>query len=250
MIYNNQAHIPQASTGRELYFQNSPIRTHLEDNDIWFAACDIAAALGYARFDSNLAARVSDDWKGAKPIRTPGGLQNLICFNESGLNEFLMRCDKPAAVPFRRWIAGEVLPSIRRNGGYIAGQEQMSSTELLAQAVLVANSVIAEKQRALDAAQPAIEFTAAVSSSNDSVTVAAFAQMIGTGQNRLFRQLREMHILQPDNRPYQRYKDAGYFRVIEHTYAKPGGAVGLGYKTLITGKGQVWLSKKLNVVNY
>lgn len=236
----------RAALTRELVFINTPIRTYHDSDGIWFAACDVAVALEYARFDSNLAARVSDDWKGTKPIRTPGGVQNLICFNESGLNEFLMRCDKPAAVPFRRWIAGEVLPSIRQNGGYVLGQAHMSADELMASALLVAQRVLEQKTRSLAEAQPAIEFAEAVASSRDAISIGAFAQMIGTGQNRLFKTLRDMKILQSDNRPFQRYQDAGYFRVVERFYDKPNQEKGLSWKTLITGTGQVWLSKKLN----
>jgi hypothetical protein len=79
---------------------------------------DTTEAMGYERFDSHLFDKVPEEWKGTKPIRTPGGTQNMLCLSEQGLYFFLGRSDKPAALPFQKWIAGEVIPSIRKTGSY------------------------------------------------------------------------------------------------------------------------------------
>lgn len=88
------------------------------NGDPWWVAKDVAEALEYARFDSNLLDAVPDEWKGTNPIRTPGGVQDLWCLSEPGLFFFINRSDKPKALPFQKWLAGEVLPAIRKRGYY------------------------------------------------------------------------------------------------------------------------------------
>ena len=94
------------------------VRTITDNGEIWFVAKDIAQALDYERFDSNLLKSVPEIWKGTKRIRTPGGEQEMLCLTEQGLYFFLGRSDKPKALPYQMWIAGDVIPSIRKTGGY------------------------------------------------------------------------------------------------------------------------------------
>jgi prophage antirepressor-like protein len=101
-------------------FESSPIRVLSVDGLPWFVAKDVAEALEYGRFDSNLLLHVPEEWKGTNPIRTPGGEQELWCLSEPGLYFFVNRSDKPKALPFQKWVAGEVLPAIRQTGGYRA----------------------------------------------------------------------------------------------------------------------------------
>ena len=101
------------------YEGNNEVRTIEENGDIWFVAKDIAQALGYGRFDSNLIKSVPEIWKGTKRIRTPGGMQAMTCISEQGLYFFLGRSDKKAALTFQMWLAGEVLPQIRKTGAYV-----------------------------------------------------------------------------------------------------------------------------------
>lgn len=96
----------------------SSIRVIEIDGEPWFVAKDIAEALEYQRFDSNLMASIPSEWKGTNQIRTPGGLQDLWCLSEPGLYFFVLRSDKPKALPFQMWLAGEVLPSLRQRGYY------------------------------------------------------------------------------------------------------------------------------------
>lgn len=101
-------------------FENSNIRTIEKDEEVWFVAKDIAAALGYneASNAARLFATIPEEWKGVNPIHTLGGMQNMLCISEQGLYFFLGRSDKPKALPFQKWIAGEVIPSIRKHGMY------------------------------------------------------------------------------------------------------------------------------------
>lgn len=96
------------------------VRTMKDGEEFWFVAKDIATALDYSS-ESNatrLFANVPDEWKGVKPIHTLGGEQDVLCVSEQGLYFFLGRSDKPKALPFQKWVAGEVIPSIRKTGAY------------------------------------------------------------------------------------------------------------------------------------
>ena len=94
------------------------VRVALRDGKPWFVARDVAEALEYPRFDSNLISHVPEKWKGTNPIRTPGGEQHMLVLSLEGLFHFLNRSDKPAAQPFQEWVNGEVLVSIHETGGY------------------------------------------------------------------------------------------------------------------------------------
>ena len=99
-------------------FDSQTIRVLTINNAPWFVAKDVAEALEYSRFDSNLVRHVPDEWKGTNPIRTLSGTQEMLTLSEPGLYFFVNRSDKPKALPFQKWIAGEVLPSIRQTGSY------------------------------------------------------------------------------------------------------------------------------------
>lgn len=109
---------------------------------------DVAAALGYGKGKSLANAvtnHVDSEDKGVTELMTPGGKQNVTIINESGLYSLILSSKLPTAKQFKRWVTSEVLPSIRKNGGYIAGQEQLSPEELMAKALLVANKTLAER---------------------------------------------------------------------------------------------------------
>jgi len=105
-------------------FENSAkVRTIIENGKPWFVAKDVAAALEYAPTTiqsniRNLVGHIPNEWRGNKPICTPGGTQQMQCLTEEGLNFFVVRSDKPKAFPFQKWLSGEVLPSIRKHGFY------------------------------------------------------------------------------------------------------------------------------------
>lgn len=112
-------------------FNTLPVRTIKDDDQVWFVAKDIATALEYSK-DSNasrLFTSVPDEWKGVKPFHTLGGEQQILCINEPGLYFFLGRSDKPKALPFQKWVASEVIPSIRKTGEYKMNQGNGASEE-------------------------------------------------------------------------------------------------------------------------
>lgn len=118
------------------------IRTINDNGETWFVAKDIAEALEYERFDSNLIKSVPEIWKGTKRIRTPGGEQEMLCLTEQGVYFFLGRSDKKKALPYQMWIAGEVVPSIRKTGAYaVNGDMQKQLHKLEAENILLHEKV-------------------------------------------------------------------------------------------------------------
>ena len=131
-------------------FKNSEfgrIRTMDRNGQIWFVGKDVAEILGYSNTRDALAKHIDDEDKGVAKCDTLGGAQDLTLINESGLYSLVLFSKLPSAKQFKRWVTNEVLPSIRKTGGYLAGQEQMSDTELMAKALLVAQAQIEQRNK-------------------------------------------------------------------------------------------------------
>lgn len=128
------------------------IRTLNIDGEPWFVASDVCKALGIAN-SRDAVARLDEDEKGVALTDTLGGVQNLTTVNEPGLYALVLSSRKPEAKAFKRWITHEVIPSIRKNGGYIAGQEAMTPEELMAKALMVAQKTIADRDARISALQ-------------------------------------------------------------------------------------------------
>ena len=126
-------------------YQSNEVRTVEMGGEPWFVLKDVCNILGISKY-RDTAARLDADERGSVEVDTLGGTQQVIAVNESGLYHVILRSDKPEAAPFRKWVTSEVLPSIRKNGGYIAGQEQLTPQELMAKALLVANKTLAERE--------------------------------------------------------------------------------------------------------
>ena len=127
--------------------ENFSVRTICENDELWFVAKDIAEALDYAEWRTTLMQSVPDIWKGTKRICTPGGKQEMLCLTEQGLYFFLGRSDKPKALPYQMWIAGEVVPSIRKTGSYnsaplsVANEIMPMTERILAAAGITGNQL-------------------------------------------------------------------------------------------------------------
>lgn len=236
-------------------YEGKEIRTAFENGEVWVVAKDVCEVLEYARFDSNLIAQVPDEWKGTKRIRTLGGTQNLLCLSEQGLYFFLARSDKPKALPFQKWIAGDVLPSIRKHGGYL-------TPSMVEEALLSPDTIIRlatalkqerEQRQALAAKveedRPKVLFAEGVSGSSTSILVGDLAKILHqngleTGQNRLFQTLRDRGFLIKDgssrNMPTQRSMDLGLMEVREYAVIRSGGEFLVKKTPLVTGKGQIY----------
>lgn len=129
-------------------YQNNEVRTVELNGDPWFVLKDVCSTLNISN-QRYVQERLDPDEVGRFDLPHPQNPEKtieMVCVNESGLYNVILRSDKPEAKPFRKWVTSEVLPSIRKNGGYIAGQEQLTPEELMAKALLVANKTLADRE--------------------------------------------------------------------------------------------------------
>ncbi len=134
------------------------IRTTMIDNEPWFVGKDVAEALGYSNSRDALNKHVDSEDKNTVAIRDgTQGNPNITVINESGVYSLVFGSKLEGAKRFKRWVTSEVLPAIRKTGGYIAGEENMSDDELLSQALLVAQRKLDERTRQLDAANAQLD---------------------------------------------------------------------------------------------
>lgn len=233
------------------------IRTVSIGNEPWFVAGDICKALDL-RNPTMAMERLDDDEKSKLNLGLPGGATN--CVNEYGLYSLVLASRKKEAKDFKRWITHEVLPSIRKNGGYIEGQETLSDEELLSKALMVAqrkieekNQLIAMQDSRIQEMRPKEIFADAVSASKTSILIGDLAKLIcqngyQIGQKRLFEWMRDNGYLMKNgssrNLPTQRYVEQGLFEIKESNFQNPDGSVRITKTTKVTGKGQVYFVNK------
>lgn len=127
------------------YEESKLVRTMNVSGEPWFVLKDVCDVLGLST-PARVAERLdSDEVSQAHLIDSMGRSQEMTIISESGLYNVILRSDKPEAKPFRKWVTAVVLPSIRKNGGYIAGQEELSPQELMAKALLVAQKTLTDR---------------------------------------------------------------------------------------------------------
>ena len=237
------------------------IRTLNRDGEPWFVGKDVATALGYSNASKALADHVAEEDKLNNESLSSLGQRGGWLINESGLYSLILSSKLDSAKRFKRWVTAEVLPSIRKSGGYIAGQDEMSDTELLAKALLVAQRQIERRNAQIAEMQPKALFADAVAASHTSILIGELAKIlkqngVDIGQNRLFETLRQQGYLirrngTDYNSPTQRAMELGLFEVKESTVGNPDGSVRVTRTTKVTGKGQQYfinkfLSRKCN----
>ena len=236
------------------------IRTITKDDEPMFCLSDVCKALELEQVSRVKARLKTDGVTTSKVIDRLGREQEATFINESNLYKTIFQSRKESAERFTEWVTSEVLPSIRKNGGYIAGQETLSDEELMAKALLVANNKIAERDRIIEQKQARIEqmkpkeiFADAVAASHTSILVGDLAKLIcqngyQIGQKRLFDWLRSNGYLIKSggsyNMPTQRYVEQGLFEIKESNLVNPDGSVRITKTTKVTGKGQVYFVNK------
>lgn len=243
-------------------FSNSEfgeIRTITKDNEPMFCLADVCKALEISNV-GNVKQRLSEKGIHTADTLTKGGIQKMTFISEANLYKTIFQSRKESAERFTDWVTSEVLPSIRKNGGYIAGQETMSDDELMAKALLVANNKIAERDKIIEQKQARIEqmkpkeiFADAVATSHTSILIGDLAKLIcqngvQIGQKRLFVWLRDRGYLIKSgssyNMPTQRYIEQGLFEIKESNLVNPDGSVRITRTPKVTGKGQVYFVNK------
>lgn len=231
------------------------IRTVLRHGEVWFVAKDVCECLEVGN-PSQALSRLDDDERNTIILNEGIGNPEKSIINESGLYSLVLSSRKPEAKKFKKWVTSEVLPSIRKTGGYIIEKEDDTPEEIMARALLVAQDTLKRREERIKALEskveqdkPLVDFAETVSISSDSIEIGTFAKIIkdeniDLGRNKLFEWLRKNKYLMKDNEPYQRYINEKYFQIEEYTITTPYG-VKLCKKTVVTGLGQIKLIQKL-----
>ena len=237
---------PQFGTVRAVEIQGEP----------WLVGKDVAESLGYTATEKAIRTHVDGDDKGVTEMDTPGGKQKVVIINESGLYSLVFGSKLPEAKKFKHWVTSEVLPSIRRDGGYMHTSPDMTDEEIMARAVLLGQKKIEEQAKRIQEMRPKEIFADRVSASESSILVGDLAKLlkqngVDMGQKRLFRWLRDKGYLIKygisNNLPTQRSMELGLFEIKETTITHADGHISISKTVKVTGKGQVYFVNKFLV---
>ena len=245
-------------------FEGAEVRVHTdENNNPWFVANDVCQILELANPRSRTALLDSDE-KDVHIMDTPSGEQKMTVVNEAGLYSLILRSRKPEAKAFKRWVTHEVLPSIRKSGGYIAAKANETPEMIMARAIKLADETInrqklqleekdkkiAEANKQIEMDKPKVVFAESIAVAKTSILVGEMAKLIKQstgveiGQNRFFDYLRDKGYLHSKgsqkNLPTQRSVNAGWFEVKEGTRINSEGVSVITRTPKITGKGQIY----------
>lgn len=247
---------------------NSPdfgqIRTIKQNGEPWFVGKDVADILGYSNSSKAIPQHVDEEDRQKQNLPTAQNGKLVAAswlINESGLYSLILSSKMPKAKEFKRWVTSEVIPAIRKTGGYIAGSENMTDAEIMAKAVLVAQSTIQQRDQRIKelesdvaAAKPKVLFADAVSASDSTILIGDLAKILKQnghpiGQKRLFCWMREQGYLikragADYNSPTQRAMEMGLFKIKETAISHSDGHVSVSKTTKVTGKGQQYFINK------
>ncbi len=225
------------------------VRTLEIDGRPYFVANDVAKSLGYRR----PADAVTAHCKGSVNRRylTDGGEQEMKVIPEGDVYRLIVKSQLPSSERFEKWVFDEILPSIRRYGGYIVGQETLTDDEFLARAILVAQRKIAERDQTIAKKEARIRemrpkeiFADAVAASDTSLLVRDVAKMIKQngvplGEKRFYKWLRENgFICKHSTSPTQKAMEMELFEIVVRTIERGNGLPLETKTTKVTGKGQ------------
>ena len=225
------------------------VRTIEENGKVLFCGSDVAKALGYRRPKDAINAHCKGAVK--RRLLTNGGAQEMKMISEGDVYRLISHSRPPYAEKFEGWIFDDVLPTIRRTGGYVSNEEMFIENYLpfldepyrdLFRLQMTAIEKLNERIRN---DKPLVDFALHVADSEDLIDMNAMAKLaadknFNIGRTRLFRWLKEMGVLMSNNLPYQRYIDRRYFVVKESVFEVEG--MKKTYRqTFVTGKGQLFI---------
>ncbi|MFR7868039.1 phage antirepressor [Ruminococcus bicirculans (ex Wegman et al. 2014)] len=226
------------------------IRTITKDGEPWFVLADVCRALEI-RNSRMVAGRLDRDELMSVKLTSGGQRREMTVINESGFYAVIIRSDKPQAQSFRKWLTSEVIPTIRRTGGYVSNEEMFIENYLsfldepYKNLFRLQMTFISKLNERIRNDKPLVDFALHVADSEDLIDMNAMAKLaadknFNIGRTRLFRWLKEMGVLMSNNLPYQRYIDRRYFVVKESVFEVEG--MKKTYRqTFVTGKGQLFI---------
>ena len=213
-----------------------------KDGEFFFIGKEVAEKLGYARGRKAVLDHVDAEDRDEVPFQDAiGRMQKTSIINESGLYSLILSSKLPQAKEFKRWVTKDVLPSIRKNGGYIRNQENLSKEEILANAVLLANNLIAEKEKVIEDLEPKAKYFDELVNNHLLTNFRNTAKELHIPQKAFIQFLIDQNLIYRDKKnrllPYAK-NNKGYFEVKE--WCKEGSEA-VGIQTFVTQKGRNYL---------
>ena len=227
------------------------IRTCMVDGECYFVGKDVASALGYNNPEKAVRQHVDNEDKGVNKMGTPGGNQQAIVINESGLYSLILSSNLERAKRFKRWVTSEVLPAIRKNGRY---ELEKQNSQLCKQ-----NGQLSKQNRLLESRntlleeitaqqKPLTDYARTILSSTQTVTVTQIAQDYGYGPVRFNELLFRLHIQHKVGGQwilYIPYLNKGYVQSFSSYFVKPDGEIQVKLHTRWTQSGRLFLYEEL-----
>ena len=235
------------------------IRTVTVNNEPWFVGKDVANILGYQNGSRDINRHVDEEDKLTERIVLSGQNREVIVINESGLYSLILSSKMPNAKKFKHWVTSEILPTIRKTGGYVSNDDMFintylpfadDQTKLLFKSTL---ETVKKLNKKIEEDKPKVLFANAVETAQNSILVGDLAKLIkqngvNIGQKRLFDWMRENGYLIKNgtskNMPTQKAMDLKLFEIKERTVNNPDGSVRITKTTKVTGKGQSYFINK------
>ena len=231
------------------------VRTVCINGEPWLVGKDVAEILGYSDTAKAIKRHVDEEDKGVDVLSTPGGKQPFTVINESGFYSLVLSSKMPKAKKFKRWVTSEVLPTIRKTGGYVDDPDKFVdyylplADEMTKQEFKILLEYNRQLHSKINKDKPKVDFADQVADTTNVIDMGEMAKLandrgIRIGRNRLFSWLRVMGILMMNNIPYQEYMDRGYFKLKESLYYTDG-VYKTRQTTYVTGKGQRYIIDRL-----
>ena len=235
-------------------FKGAELRTLTDEaGEPWFVLKDCMSILDLGNPTETVKMFDKDEFSTTEVIDSIGRRQQTYIISEPGLYRLVMKSRKPEANEFQRWVTHEVLPSIRKHGGYMAGQERMTPEQMALASMRWLQSKVDEQAKQLKAQEGKVLFANAVETARTSILVGDFAKIlksngIDIGPRRLFAWLREHGWLikakgSSWNMPTQKAMDLHLFEVKETTISHSDGHTTINKTPKMTGKGQTYFAK-------
>ena len=220
-----------------------------EKGETFFVGKDVAEALGYSDHRKALKAHVDDEDKGRGVSPSPGGNQQVVIINESGLYSLVLSSKLPQAKTFKRWVTSEVLPQIRKTGGYIPTKDaegrQLSDFEIVCLAVKIQQRTIEEQHKLIDELAPKAEYADEVLDSVSCYTTTQIAKEMNMTVHDLTQLLLSRRVMYRQSGQYLLYADyarKGYARSRTHSHYDSEG-------TMRTRSYLVWTEKGRKMIH-
>lgn len=215
------------------------IRTVTIDGEPWFVGKDVAESLGYSNTRDAISKHIGDEDKNTVAICDGKGNPNQTVINESGLYALIFGSKLESAKRFKHWVTSEVLPSIRSNGGYIANQENLTPEQIVANALIVAQNIITQKDKQIEEMKPKADYFDELVDRNLLTNFRDTAKEFGVKESYFINWLLEKNYIYRDCKgklqPYAASMDKGLFEIKEFSSRYSNHA---GTQTLVTPRGR------------